>query len=138
MQWQGTQQCPRESKWFNHMAAYLITQRNILLQVLLSSCAMWNNRSQRFIQQLLQWIYEVYTLHFPLYSRPLFFPLIGHQQNRHDWICFLAFPLLIYVRLLWGYTRWWEMWEKFCASLFQDSTSINGTNIVKYLPTGTN
>lgn len=72
---------------------------------------------------------------------PLFFfliSLIRHQQNRHDWICFLAFPLLIYVCLLWGYRRWWEMWERFCISLFQDSTSINGIDIAKYLPTGTN
>lgn len=69
---------------------------------------------------------------------PPFFSLIRHQQNRHDWICFLALPLLIYVRLLWGYRRWWDMWERFCTSLFQDSTSINGTDIAKYLPTGTN
>lgn len=67
-----------------------------------------------------------------------FFPLTSHQQSRHDWICFLAFSSLTYVLLLWGYTRRWETWQKFCTSLFQDSTSINGTNIAKYLPTGTN
>lgn len=69
---------------------------------------------------------------------PLFFFLIRHQQNRHDGICFLACPLLIYVCLLWGYRRGLDMWETFCTSLFQDSTSINGIDIAKYLPRGTN
>lgn len=79
-----------------------------------------------------------YILFIFLCTFPLFFPLDQASSKIGITECFLHFPLLIYICLLWDNTGWCEMWETFCTSLLQDTTSINGTDTAKYLPTGTN